>query len=214
VPRLRLAAAMLRSLAIPVRFVRHLNQEWMGEMWLINSGWVPFTTGGRAIDIGDPARPEAPAMLSSAKDFAQYSEGALSASVSPLNPKTGKWQQCSPSDLDFSDCQFLLVHPSTAETVPKRSRLVLSPKVTAFVRDTGDDYRIIMFGPGDIKIMEVPIFGWGSAQSLQMPGEFAMQILPLHAGDWIVLRVLAWTLLNPEHSVLPDIPEKPEVENS
>ncbi len=204
----RLACALLRAEGIPARLVMSNEFEVWGEVYINGLGWVPFNVASPVyLFYGNMADERASVPYILRRDYSNVSISTSSDNLKgflwslPVKSRfqAGKDVYKKISSVDIvKKCQVLLIKPSKREILPRWVKVPVSYSMAMTIREEGGVYNLKFYDAKNRFFKYVPITHFGRAMHIDLDGRATFTIIPEKMGDFIVLRMLEWKVLDKE----------------
>jgi hypothetical protein len=199
----RLACALLRASGVPSRIIAGNGENYWGEAYINGLGWLPFdlTMPVYTIDDNHGRRLQFPYRLN------DRNLAVVSISSSDDTTKQLVWSSDTRAKLirkdsvetkavmkpeKVRDAKFLLVYPSSTDSVPVETMIPAAPNTFMLVRREKEGYSVKFFNRGRGHILTVPLTKLDETVSAGVEGDFQLTFIPTLMGEQIMLRMLDW----------------------
>lgn len=202
----RTAVTMLRSVGIPARLIFKNGYHVWGEAYINEWGWVPFDVTMPIYTMGEAScrRIEFPHVVEK-KDL-----GVAWVDVADDDNKTISWLprvECvytrgpgrveALKELDkLKTAKFLVIRPADVEITPEESKMPVSKTLKLMVKKDGQFFTLRFYNHAGIIVKRIPITGYYVTTTAEVEGKVRLKFIPSYMGDYIILRMFEWEVLD------------------
>lgn len=202
----RLACAMLRSVGVPARMIADNSGKYWGEAYIEGSGWIPFDVTMPVYTFGKGIERRLSFPL--VTDESKMCVTGVSGSDDDLKPLF--WQPDVQGYFHFGEkclnavraidklktAQFILVRPADSDAVPQEAKIPISKTVSMVLinESNGPGFR---FYDEKNRIMKKDVIpAMNKTYTTGVEGRVSMTILPVKVGEFIMLRIFEWKIVD------------------
>jgi len=220
----RTAVTMLRSVGIPARLIFKNGFHVWGEAYINNWGWVPFDVTMPIYTIGKECcrRIEFPHVVEK-RDI-----GVAWVDTADDDNKTIFWQphvECKfirgaerAEDLKALDklktAKFLVIRPADVEVTPDESKMPVSRTLKMMVKKDGQFFNLRFYNKAGIIVKRIPITGYYKITTAEVEKKVRLKFVPSYMGDYIILRMLEWEVLDEGAKTTTKPEDRPKTEKN
>ncbi|MCD4785451.1 MAG: hypothetical protein K8T10_16650 [Candidatus Eremiobacteraeota bacterium] len=202
----RVAVTMLRSVGIPARLIFKNGPYIWGEAYINKWGWVPFDVTMPIYTMSDvhSRRIEFPHVVEEKDLGVAWVDGADD------DMKTIFWRP--PVEVRFSlgpdrvkemmdldklkTAKFLVIRPADVEITPDESKMPVSKTLKLMVKKDGQFFNLRFYNHAGVIVKRIPITGYYKITTAEVEGKVRLKFVPSYMGDYIILRMFEWKVLD------------------
>lgn len=202
----RLAVTLLRAAKIPARLIFMQGKDVWAEAYINGWGWVPFDVTMPVYTLGEAGfdRVQFPKVIDIDQLGVSWIGGQDDDQMMLFwEPQVEvRFNQGTKIADELKDIEkittakLLLFKPAETEFIPNESKIPVSNTLTLLVRPVAKQYYFMFYDAAGQIVKRAPVDTYNTTTMVDVEDRVKMTFIPSPMGDYLMLRMLKWEVLD------------------